>query len=450
MSNSSRRQHHRTQRRPNTWFLGGLAILSAAALAACSGSPGVGSGGPSASAPSATSTAPAAQAALGVELAADQVPWDQVGPGWVLATWSPAKGLHPGETPPEGQPMVGPATLYLLNPEGGRYPITTFPVVGADPATNNPGHTPDLVAWSGDGKQALFQDQGTCPMTHDPEGWHCTDPDAAEQYTTMTEVDLVTGTQHSFTVDGHVYGAYSRPTGQAILLSSFGNGQTSLRRVDLNGYEQLTFPTDRLGAAGKYGGSYLASPDGTQLVLGAANGLVMVGNDGVLGRQLSTPGLTGCTPVRWWNPGEVLARCSTGGPSSTASHLVRVPVNGGAPTALTPVNSGQDGPNYGDSNAWQLPSGTFLQSSGACGMVFLSKLTADMKVTPVTVPGVDEGNSVSVAGVAADKLVLQAQLGCGSGISLLTYDPAANTSTVLLGPPLNGGAVTDAILYPTS
>jgi hypothetical protein len=27
-------------------------------------------------------------------------------------------------------------------------------------------------------------------------------------------------------------------------------------------------------------------------------------------------------------------------------------------------------------------------------------------------------------------------------------DPAANTSTVLLGPPVNGGGVTDALLYP--
>jgi len=29
----------------------------------------------------------------------------------------------------------------------------------------------------------------------------------------------------------------------------------------------------------------------------------------------------------------------------------------------------------------------------------------------------------------------------------VTYDPAANTSTVLLGPPVNGGGVTEAILF---
>jgi TolB protein len=31
---------------------------------------------------------------------------------------------------------------------------------------------------------------------------------------------------------------------------------------------------------------------------------------------------------------------------------------------------------------------------------------------------------------------------------LFDYDPAANTSTVLLGPPLNGGGVIAALPYP--
>jgi hypothetical protein len=46
-------------------------------------------------------------------------------------------------------------------------------------------------------------------------------------------------------------------------------------------------------------------------------------------------------------------------------------------------------------------------------------------------------------------LLLSARMGCGPGISILTYDPAAGTSTVLLGPPVNGGSVENAILYRT-
>ena len=64
----------------------------------------------------------------------------------------------------------------------------------------------------------------------------------------------------------------------------------------------------------------------------------------------------------------------------------------------------------------------------------------------MNVPGVSA--SVDVDGVSGDKLALVAKAGCGPGTSLLTYDPAANTSTVLLGPPINGGSVTEAIVYP--
>jgi TolB protein len=73
-----------------------------------------------------------------------------------------------------------------------------------------------------------------------------------------------------------------------------------------------------------------------------------------------------------------------------------------------------------------------------------------MHTTPVTVPGAVDSDYVSVRGRAADRLVLQAHMGCGSGSLVLTYDPAANTTTVLLGPPVNGGGVQNATLYPTS
>jgi TolB protein len=45
---------------------------------------------------------------------------------------------------------------------------------------------------------------------------------------------------------------------------------------------------------------------------------------------------------------------------------------------------------------------------------------------------------------------VRGQVGCGGTTSLVRYDPAANTSTVLLGPPINGGGVSHAMLYPTA
>jgi len=85
-----------------------------------------------------------------------------------------------------------------------------------------------------------------------------------------------------------------------------------------------------------------------------------------------------------------------------------VPIDGGTPTPLMPANDGQEGEILGDETAWQLPGGMF---------------------------GVHGGN-----------LELQATQSCGE--SLLSYDPVANTSTVLLGPPVNGGGVVDAMAYP--
>jgi TolB protein len=435
MTTMSRHQQPMKRLRSMLGVVGGIVFI-AAALVACSGSSKgpVSAATPSSAAPAtAASAAPAttpttlvSSPALGVELPASQIPWTQVGPGWILATWSPAPGLGRHGEPPAGQPnqAEAPRTLYLLDPAGGRYAITTFPT---DP--------PTLVDWSGDGRHALFEDT-------------IYDSDGRTSKTTISEVDLPTGAQQTFTVDGRVEGAYSRPTGQEVLLSA---SPRTLKRVDLSGTEQLTFPTD-LGAAGKFSGAYLASPDGTQLVLGATNGMVVMGNDGVVGRQLPAPGpLTECSPVRWWTSTAILAHCS----KYPSSQLWQVPLDGGAPTALTAVNTVPFDPGYGqdvgDEDAWQLPSGTFLQSrqvqGASCGWGFLSRLTPGLHTTKVTVPGAETG--VLVTGVTADKLVLRATVGCGGVTSLLTYDPAANASTVLLGPPVNGGGVIDAILYPT-
>ena len=260
----------------------------------------------------------------------------------------------------------------------------------------------------------------------------------------MIDVDLTTGAKQTFTVDHWAGGTYSGPDGQAILLSSnYGTDKEPLKRVDLSGKEQLTFPEEM--------GSNLAFPDGTQMVFGASNGLVIASNDGVVSRQLPMPApVTRCSPMRWWTKTVILAQCSVSAPSG--GQLWQVPLDGGAPTALTAVNSGDgDTPGFegdlGDVNAWQLPSGTFLQSLGACGSSFVSRLTPDGHATRVDVPGAE--GSVDIVGATADKLVVQTRLGCGDGTSLLTFDPAANTTSVLLGPPVNGGSVKHAFLFPS-
>jgi hypothetical protein len=279
-----------------------------------------------------------------------------------------------------------------------------------------------LADWSGDGARALFStmDKGQ---------------------TVMTEVDLRSGTKTTFAVEGtQVTPRYTRPDGKAILLDTWtGSGSGSLERVNLAGNHQLTYPV------GQHFGGYLSTPDGTQLVLGSTSGLALMGNDGTAGNALPIAGQKDCTPIRWWDTGSRVAITRCG--NSAGSQLWLVPIDGGTPTALTAPNDGHNGPDYGDLDAWQLPAGTYLQAAGACGVVFLAKLNGDGTTSQVSVPEVKSG-SVVVLGVNGGDLDLQARAGCGGGQSVIDYNPAAGTSTVLLGPPVNGGGVIDAVPYP--
>jgi TolB protein len=386
--------------------------------------------------PTSTAAPATPSAAHGVEAPIGNVPWAKVGQGWMLALWNPITPTMPGSPPAPNEPTRESATttLYLVDPQGNRYPITTFA----------PEAYPQVVDWSGDGSHALIEQEKY-------------EPGASSS--PLFSVDLHTGVQTTLPITGSA--RYTRPNGDALLISTGHDRGTpgTLKRIDLAGNELQSYPTDDLGGAGHFSGGYLQSLDGTQLVLGTANvesdgytrsdnSLVVLGSDGKIIRTLPSPmSKAECSPLRWWTSTVVLSHCE----SAAGGQLWKMPVDGGPATALTAVNSAQgDDPgfrgDYGDGAAYELPSGTFLQTAGACGTEHLSRLTPDMHTTVVKVPGVSD--SIRLIGVTGDKLLLSAKVGCGDTTSLLTYDPAANTSTVLLGPPINGGGVSDARLYP--
>jgi TolB protein len=272
-----------------------------------------------------------------------------------------------------------------------------------------------LVDWSKDGTRALFTDDGF-------------------RKTVITQVDLRSGTRTTFSVD--YPGAtprYTRPDGKAILLTS--DFQSTLERVDLAGNHQLTYPV------GPHFHGYLSTTDGTRLVLDTGSGLILMGYDGVVGKALPVAGQSMCEPMRWWNTGSTIAvaRCR----SSAGSQLWLVPIDGTAPTALTAPNKGDHGPDYGDVNAWQLPTGTYVQAAGAGGVTFPAKLNGDGTTSPVSVPQV-HSEYVAIVGVNGGRLELLELMGG----ALIDYDPAAGTSTVLLGPPVSGGGAITAVPYP--
>lgn len=390
-----------------------------------------------ASASSAATPADHPDVSHGVERGIGGVPWPQVGPGWMLAMWSPVAPHRPGEqpAPAEVDPEKASTTLYLLDlATGNRYNITTF---------TPEDHGPQLVDWSGDGSHALFS------ATYAGE-------------TKAISLDLHTGERTEVPVDD-LTPEYTRPDGKALLVSTSFNGNEAgtLKRIDMSGHEQLAYPTDDLGGAGQFSGDYLESPDGTQLVLGTANlgnevvarsdnSLVVMDNNGSIIRTLPVPMQNAyCAPVKWWKPTVVLAHCTA--EQGSGQQLWEVPLDGGKATALTAFNPahghdpGFEG-NLGNWTAYQVPGGVFLPTAGACGTAFVSRLTPGGYTTRVQIPGISA--SVGLIGVSADRLVVVAGDGCGGGKSLLTFDSVANTSVVLLGPPINGGGVTGARLFP--
>jgi len=403
---------------------GGGASRSGSGLAATTTAPAASSTTSTSASPTTSSPPPTTVAPLaaGVEGARSAVPWPEVGPGWALAEWSPTTPVPPGSTP---APVPAPTTLYLVDPAGGRYVITTFPASTFDA----PG---DLVAWSGDGRRALFS---ASVNTNGGTGLG----------TTITELDLTTAASHSFTITGSSEKVgYTRPSGAAIVVALEANGVgATIERVDASGGVQLTYPASFPGG-GSTAGGFLYSSDGTQLVLATTAGLEVVSNSGTPIMALPIPSKADyCVPQRWWDSATVLAECE-----GSAPQLWLVPVSGAAPRALTAPLTGQ-GQDLGDEDAWSLPSGTFVQDAGPCGYQYLAKLQPDATTTPVNVPGVKAGDSVLVAGADGDRLAIQATLSCGPGESLAWYDPGAGTATPLLGPPVNGGSVGQVLLFPS-
>ena len=207
----------------------GLGIVASASLllagcssssnsAATQSSPGI----PAASA----STSEAHVVANGTVRGIGDVPWSQVGPGWMLAMWTPVTPHMPGNQPAADEPNPETSTdvLYLVSPTGDRYSITEFPA-GED--------TPDVVDWSGDGSHALL-------MPHYGE-----DGDAIS-------LDLHTGARTTIPDTGAL--EYTRPDGKALLSSSSYNGNEpgTLKRIDMAGNVQFLYPTEDLGGAGQF------------------------------------------------------------------------------------------------------------------------------------------------------------------------------------------------------
>ena len=324
------------------------------------------------------------------------VPWNRVGPGWVLAQYSTAA--------PEGG-KTGPVTLYLIGPGGARYQLARWPDLRS---------APELVAWSPDGKRALFQ-------VFSGKG-------GAEQLT------LSSGRMSTFVMQGNATPiGYTTPRGLNIVGTRPSGTRTILARYSLSG---------RLVQSLGYSAGALYSPSGTEFVTGASHGIKLVSNRGSLIRQLPVPKMT-CSPVRWWDGRTVLASCTP--PDSSIWQLWLVPVSGARPKALTPPRNPARSGDFGDLDAWRLPSGLYLQGAGACGVLHIYRQARNGSIKLVIPPHTTDDNRVLTA--RGSRLLVQAPTDCTGSVSLLWYNPATQAEQWLIRPPAHAIGVTVAIPF---
>jgi hypothetical protein len=131
--------------------------------------------------------------------------------------------------------------------------------------------------------------------------------------------------------------------------------------------------------------------------------------------------VSGCSAVRWWNAGTILASCF----ASSGDRLWLVPASGARPLALTPARRG--GFDLGDFNAWQLSSGLYVNGLGGCGSVVIGKQPAHGAETEVNVPG---SASSLIVTATSTRLMVERIDGCEAGNSLVWFNPASRALTV--------------------
>jgi len=339
----------------------------------------------------------AAQPAAGASRAS--VPWNRVGAGWVLTQYTSAA--------PGGR--TGPAELYLISPSGTRYQLARWP---------NWQLAPQLLAWSPDGQRALFQ-------VFSGKG-------GAEVLT------LATGQVSTFVMSGAANPiGFTTPRGLNIVAGQPSGSGTSLARYSLSGrlLQHLGYSAD---------GQVLYAPSGTEFATGTSKGLKLVSNGGALIRNLPVHGTSAnsCNPVRWWNSGTILASCIP--PNTAIPQLWLVPASGAHPTALTPRRTVSSG-DLGDLDAWQLPSGLYLQAAGPCAVLQIFKQARNGSITLVTVPHTASDNRVLTA--FGSRLLIQAPTSCTGSNSLLWFNPATHAEQWLIRAPRNVIGVAAAIPF---
>jgi hypothetical protein len=357
------------------------------------------------------------------------VPWTLVGTGWALAEFSTAQPNSAGQ--PSG---TGTYTTYLVDPDGGKYTITT-----------SSGSTePQLMAWSGNETTALFVTTA-----------------AAGGTSSYQLLDVRTGQLTPLLLPAGVVAlGFTRPLGTAILAVSEGTAKFHLQRYTLTGQFQASIASlprkagEILPSHGCSAACALSSPDGLRDVWGiVGEGTQVLSNAGGNPQRVHVSGSghpSSCMPLTWWNDTTVLVNCAAAGGKS---RLWLVPVAGGAPTPLTavagsPVGGGDIVGAWQASGAVYVTQTTFRQCQGA------PSGPGGMNILPlgqgadgaITVPG-STGNYSTLVGTYSTRLLVLTQTSCPGTSSLLWFNPSSHRSELVIQAPANQAGVVAAVPF---
>lgn len=364
------------------------------------------------------------------------VPWSLVRSGWTLAELSTAQPDADGSAAGSGD-----MSLYLVDPEGGRYLIRGWSADG----------TPTLLAWSGDATKAVLS----------------TDTGAGRpQYSLLT---LATGRVSSLPLptDVTVVG-FTRPDGFNLLAVRQGAGKLKLQRYSLAGALQATLATmPQTAAEPQWQGTCgtdcgaLSSPNGVTDIWGTSwNEMQLVSNAGGLIRRLHVQDSgkpPACVPVSWWNSSTVLANCpAPNQPAAISDRLWLVPTDGASPTPLTQGSGTVAGIGF-DLGAWRMGGQVYVTQTTATqcpsaasgpGGLGIQRLGSGGSPSAVAIPGTTNTRNAVLAAIGSRLLVL-AQASCPGSYSLLWFDPATGVSQTLVAAPSGELGVIAAIPFGT-
>jgi hypothetical protein len=356
------------------------------------------------------------------------VPWTLVGTGWALAEFSAAQPSSGGQ--PSG---TGTYTTYLVDPEGGKYTITT----------SSGSAEPHLMAWSGNETTALF---GTTA--------------AAGSASSYQLLDMRTGQLTPLLLPAGVVAlGFTRPDGTAILAVSEGPAKFHLQRYTLTGQLQASIASlprkagETLPADGCSGACALSSPDGLRDVWGiVGEGTQVLSNAGGNPHRVHVQGSghpSSCMPLTWWNDTTVLVNCAAAG---GGSRLWLVPVAGGAPTPLTAAAGSPAG--GGDFvGAWQAGGAVYVTQTSFSQCPGAPSGPGGMNILPlgqgaagaITVPGTH--NYSTVVGTYGTRLLVLTQASCPGTSSLLWFNPSTHESESVIPAPASQIGVVAAVPF---